>query len=229
MVREIEEELSYRVASFESLGSFVAPLPDGTLAERHIFVSPLPAYSESVFEQHEGQGRELFSLARARKSRMVPGDETVLDMVEAHLSRMPFVFVSCSLSHAPMEFVRDMLAFQGSLADICRTNSWSVDVTARPETNESADLASSIFAHDTAGVRRADAMVAEVSYPSTGSGVELGIAAERGIPILLLARAGSRVSPFVRGIPGAVYREYTDPNEPIDLVRTELLSRLSRP
>ncbi|HRI35548.1 MAG TPA: nucleoside 2-deoxyribosyltransferase [bacterium] len=160
---------------------------------------------------------------------MVSGDEAVLDMVERFFNQHPFIFVSCSLTHAPMEFVQDMLAFQQALGDICETNSWSVDATKRPDENESEELCRSIFSHDSGGVRRADAVIAELSYPSTGSGIELGIASERGIPILLVAPVGKRVSPFVRGMPNALYREYTHPNELIDLVRTDLIPRIRRP
>jgi hypothetical protein len=171
---------------------------------------------------------ELVELAKAKEMRMVPGDELVWERIGEFLGR-PFVFLSCSLSQAPMDFVSDMLGFQRELAAVCRTHEWSVDVTARPDTNESAEISAAIFAHDTAGVRSADAVVAEVSYPSTGSGIELGIACELNTPILLVARSGSRVSPFVRGMPNAIYREYDHPNELIELVRTHLLPRIRRP
>lgn len=44
-------------------------------------------------------------------------------------------------------------------------------------------------------------MIAEMSSTSTGQGIELGIAATMNIPVLVIAKEGSKVSGLVKGCP----------------------------
>lgn len=48
---------------------------------------------------------------------------------------------------------------------------------------------------------KCDLFIAEISQPSTGVGMELQIAYERGIPVIGLCRAGSTPSTMALGIP----------------------------
>lgn len=72
-----------------------------------------------------------------------------------------------------------------------------------------------VFERDTAWLRAAEAVVAEVSTPSHGVGFELAYALERGTPILCLAREGVRVSKMLTGIrrEGFAFRTYATPEE----------------
>jgi hypothetical protein len=72
-----------------------------------------------------------------------------------------------------------------------------------------------VFERDTAWLRDAQAVVAEVSTPSHGVGFELAYALERGKPILCLAREGVRVSKMLTGIrqEGLAFRTYASPGE----------------
>lgn len=51
-------------------------------------------------------------------------------------------------------------------------------------------------------VRASDLVIADVSDPSAGVGIEIGYALGNGIPVFAMARAGSemRVSAFIRGL-----------------------------
>lgn len=55
------------------------------------------------------------------------------------------------------------------------------------------------------------ALIAEVSFPSTGLGIELGWFNALGLPILCLQRAGSQVSPSVQLV-ATQYVVYDDTN-----------------
>ena len=53
-------------------------------------------------------------------------------------------------------------------------------------------------------------MIAEMSSVSTGQGIELGIASTMNIPVLVIAKEGSKVSGLVKGcktVKGVVYYE----------------------
>jgi nucleoside 2-deoxyribosyltransferase len=61
---------------------------------------------------------------------------------------------------------------------------------------------------DLAWVASCDALVAEVSTPSHGVGIEVATALAHGCPVLLLHRAGARLSRLLLGLPGATTRAY---------------------
>ena len=61
-------------------------------------------------------------------------------------------------------------------------------------------------------IRSSDLFIAEVSAPSTGLGIEMGRAEAGGIPILVLSKAGARVSTCFDFIhPTPEKRVYADP------------------
>ncbi len=84
----------------------------------------------------------------------------------------------------------------------------SVDV----ETEEMDVSDREIHDQDVAWLRRADAVVAEVTTPSLGVGYELGLATEQGTPVLALYRPASdhALSAMVRGNPAVTVVEYED-------------------
>lgn len=62
-----------------------------------------------------------------------------------------------------------------------------------------------VYDMDVAKVREMDAIIAEVTYPSLGTGGELDIAHAAGKPIVLVSKKGSKVTRYTRGIPSVVY------------------------
>lgn len=81
-----------------------------------------------------------------------------------------------------------------------------------------------IYGRDTKGVRRCDLLVAEVSRPSHGVGMELMLAHVMGKRILCLQRRGVRLSYMVRGLPRAELLTYESHQE----LERSLAARLRR-
>ena len=69
-----------------------------------------------------------------------------------------------------------------------------------------------IYARDLDWLTSCDTVVAEVTTPSLGVGWEIGVAQERGIPVLCLFRPGGdrRLSAMLSGNPGVTVAEYAD-------------------
>ncbi|MGB9858098.1 MAG: nucleoside 2-deoxyribosyltransferase [Brevinematia bacterium] len=70
-----------------------------------------------------------------------------------------------------------------------------------------------IFYRDTNGVRSSDIILAEVSFPSHGVGMEIMFAYLEGKKIILVAKNEVKLSSLLEGIPGTViirYKDYED-------------------
>jgi nucleoside 2-deoxyribosyltransferase len=65
-----------------------------------------------------------------------------------------------------------------------------------------------VFKRDTEGVRGCDTIIAEVSTPSHGVGMELMLAHLLGKEIICAYRAGTKLSWMIRGLPNAILIEY---------------------
>jgi nucleoside 2-deoxyribosyltransferase len=77
---------------------------------------------------------------------------------------------------------------------------------------------------DLAWVTGCDALVAEVSTPSHGVGVEVAAALAGGKPVLLTHRRGMAVSRLLLGLPGVEVVAYADAGELGEAVRRFLAS-----
>jgi len=72
-----------------------------------------------------------------------------------------------------------------------------------------------VFDRDVAWIDECDAVVAEVSTPSTGVGYEYGYALQIGKPVLCVYRAGMRMSKMITGnpAPNLAVATYADEDE----------------
>jgi hypothetical protein len=63
-----------------------------------------------------------------------------------------------------------------------------------------------------------DLMIAEVSYPSTGQGIEIGLATAANVPVVCLYKSGTKPSSALRFYTDAIIEYYTaeDLTERID-------------
>ena len=68
-----------------------------------------------------------------------------------------------------------------------------------------------------------DAVLAEVSYPSTGQGIELGWADTSGIPIICFSCNGARISNALRFV-SSRFIEYESQEDMIERIRNEIES-----
>jgi 2'-deoxynucleoside 5'-phosphate N-hydrolase len=80
---------------------------------------------------------------------------------------------------------------------------------------------------DLAWVMGCDALIAEVSTPSHGVGVEVATALQHGVPVLLLHRRDAVVSRLMLGLAGVESAAYSDPGAIAPAVRS-FLARASR-
>lgn len=85
------------------------------------------------------------------------------------------------------------------------------------------------FPHDehTDGIKskdiipKCDAILAEVSYPSTGQGIELGWADANDVPIICFYRTGAKMSSALRFISDS-FIDYKSEEEMINKLRSEI-------
>jgi len=83
--------------------------------------------------------------------------------------------------------------------------------------------AAGVFERDTNAVRRCDTIVADVSIPSHGVGMEVMLAHTLGKEVICVYRQGTRLSWMIRGLPGAVLVEFKDGRD----LREKLSMKLS--
>jgi nucleoside 2-deoxyribosyltransferase len=79
-----------------------------------------------------------------------------------------------------------------------------------------------VFVRDTMGVKSSDIILAEVSKPSHGVGMEIMLAYMEGKRIILLAKKDVKLSALLEGIKDAVIIRYEDEEELLEKLRREL-------
>lgn len=79
-----------------------------------------------------------------------------------------------------------------------------------------------VYARDIAELDKSDLMVAYVGEPSTGTGLEIEHAHQKGIPVYLLYEKGKKISRMLRGCP-AVKKEIVFTDESDALIQFEKL------
>ena len=85
-----------------------------------------------------------------------------------------------------------------------------------------------IFDRDVAWVDECEAMIAEVSTPSTGVGYEYGRATGQGKPVLCVYRSGVRMSKMVTGNPASNLKVAAYSNEDeVDRIVDEFLKSVT--
>lgn len=110
------------------------------------------------------------------------------------------VYISCALTHAPLEYKLQIAALKDELQKI----PWieilhfvsALKGEIEPEKNSLHIYTNDIYAC----IGTAHAVIAEITLPSTGLGWELGVAVENhSIRTIMSAREGSNVSHLPRG------------------------------
>ena len=78
-----------------------------------------------------------------------------------------------------------------------------------------------VYERDVIWIRKADALIAEVSVPSHGVGYEIGFGLNVGKPVLCLYQQGRKISKMISGNPHPrlSLKAYNDPQEAISLAR----------
>jgi len=89
-----------------------------------------------------------------------------------------------------------------------------------------------LFPHDAQNVSiksrdiiaQSDVVLAEVSYPPTGQGIELGWADANDVPIICFYKAGARISSSLQFV-SELMIEYVSPEDMIEQLESYLASR----
>ena len=89
-------------------------------------------------------------------------------------------------------------------------------------TEVSAPSTANVFERDRLGSELADIMVADVTDPSTGVGMELMAAYKAGRRIILVSKKGRRISKMLEDMDGKVRIEYDEEPEIYDRLLTAL-------
>lgn len=99
------------------------------------------------------------------------------------------IYVACGLTHVPFELFEDYMKFISDVGGILIEKGHVVRsaLTIRndPNTNIISD-SNTCYSTYKRIIEKSDVVVAETSFPSTGIGIELQIAASNNIPIILL-------------------------------------------
>ena len=117
---------------------------------------------------------------------------------------------------------RDLLALQGMVQHL-QARGHQVPthhiVEPDPRTRDAALSEAELAQRDLAWLASCEALVAEVTTPSHGVGVEVAWALHRHLPVLVLYRTGTRVSRLLLGLPGVracAYGNMADATRAID-------------
>lgn len=103
------------------------------------------------------------------------------------------IYLACGLTHVPREIFPHYTAYLHELADqlhkidnVDKVRYALVDSDPQLSTKPLADQAALCYEWDRRMVEEADLIIADASFPSTGLGIELQIAENSGIPIIML-------------------------------------------
>ena len=150
-------------------------------------------------------------------------------MLEMRVTLLPMrVYLATAMTNA----ARDVGAI-GALLDA--VESCGHEVPSRHVANalgrevEGAAADADVARRDLEWVAGCDALVAEVSTPSHGVGVEVATALRHGLPVLLVHRRGAQVSRLLLGLAGVEVATYAHAGEAAETVRGFLARIASRP
>ena len=92
---------------------------------------------------------------------------------------------------------------------------------------EAITPAREVYERDVIWIRKADALIAEVSAPSHGVGYEIGFALQVGKPVLCIHQEGRKISKMISGNPHPrlTVQSYRESQEAIRLAR-EFIEKL---
>lgn len=112
----------------------------------------------------------------------------------------PTAYFACALSNAGQEHREQMSDLRQKLKEYFNILEFYSDPTEMNFDTQSLDYAQNIYKHDIKCVQTAEIILAEVSLPSIGLGIELGTAIHNNKSIIAFAKENSYVSRMVTGI-----------------------------
>lgn len=138
------------------------------------------------------------------------------------------VYLACAMTNphrevGAVESVLQMLVEEGH-------HVLTPHVVDTPERSQDRFLTNAEVAQrDLLFIAQADCLVAEVSTPSHGVGIEVMAAVSAAKPVLALAHVHARVSRLLAGLPGLRLERYGTREEAVEIVRRFLASVAGKP
>ncbi len=118
-------------------------------------------------------------------------------------------YIAGGITNIPSDEFEVQKKLYECFGDVCRE--FSIDVliphihNGENQKNQSEKDPMQVYRWSTDAVRKSDVVIAEVSYPSLGTGGELEVAVQEDMPVVLLSKQGSKVSGYTRGMPNVAY------------------------
>ena len=121
---------------------------------------------------------------------------------------MAYAYISGSITYMPIEWldiyeniakVVNGFGMEAYIPHIQTPKSVNSSIEHIKNSADGDGFHKGIFQNDVSKVENSSLVIAEVSNPSTGVGIELGVAFKTGKPVIFLAQEKSRVTPLVLG------------------------------
>lgn len=119
------------------------------------------------------------------------------------------IYIACGLTHVPKDRFADYVAFIHHLASELMLKAGATvryalkDSDPQLASRSEGDKARLCYLWDRQMVEWADAVIADATFPSIGLGIELQIAEQRGIPVIISFRTGEPYRAGARTYEGA--------------------------
>lgn len=113
---------------------------------------------------------------------------------------MPKIYLGCSLNNAPQEFREQISEFRQKLKQYFEVLEFFSNPVELNSHQNNIELCQQIYEYDKNCVLSCDLMIAELSHPSLGLGMELAFAAMNNKPIFGIATQSASISRMILGI-----------------------------
>lgn len=116
-------------------------------------------------------------------------------------------YIAGAITNVPSEEFEGQKALYEAFGAVCDDLGISTVIPHRDngENQKTVKDPEEVYAWSVAGARSNDVVIAEVSYPSLGTGGEIEVAREAGKPVVLLSKKGKSVSSYTKGNSAVVY------------------------
>jgi len=128
-------------------------------------------------------------------------------------SNLSSAYIAGVITNVPSDEFEDQKKLYEAFADVCEGLNIKACVPHlhNGENQKIQKDPRQVYEWSVGNVRNLEVTIAEVSYPSLGTGGEIEMASHHGRPVVLLSRKGRRVSSYTIGHPAVVYHvEYED-------------------
>jgi nucleoside 2-deoxyribosyltransferase len=132
----------------------------------------------------------------------------------------PKIYLGCALTNAPLEFREEIVKLREKIKEKYELIEFFSDPASVSQQSTELEYCQKIYEFDKNCVQSCDIMLAEVSYPSLGEGMELAFAVTNDKPILAVARDDASVSRMIMGIthPKFEFQRYVEVDDLLNLL-----------